>query len=86
MIDPKIIDDISRKIADAIPPGVSQIKTELEHNIHSIVESYLSKLNLVSRDEFDIQTAVLARTREKLEALESELAKLEDKYLNPPKK
>ncbi len=77
MIDPKIIDEFSQKIADAIPPGVSQIKTEVEQNVRSTVEAFFSKINLISRDEFDIQTAVLAKTREKLAALEKQIADLE---------
>lgn len=82
MIDPKIIDDFARKISEAIPPGVSTLKNEMEQNLRTTIESLFSKLNMVSRDEFDIQAAVLKRTREKLEELEQQLTKLEKKYLD----
>jgi len=82
MIDPKIIDDFSRKIADAIPPGVKSIKNEVEKNVRATIESLFSKMNLISRDEFDIQSAVLARTREKLEALEKQIEILEKKHVS----
>lgn len=80
MIDPKIIDEFSAKVSAAIPPGVGKLKEEVEQNIRTTVEKLFQKLNLVSREEFDIQSAVLLRTREKLEALEKQLADLEQKY------
>ncbi len=79
MLDPKILDDIAGKITSSLPEGLASIKKELDKNIRAGVESGLSKLNLVSREEFDIQSEVLARTRQKLEKLEQLVADLEAK-------
>jgi BMFP domain-containing protein YqiC len=76
-MDPKILDDISRRIAAALPPGVSTIKADLEKNIRAALEGVIGNMNLVSRQEFDVQQKVLERTRSKLEALERQLAELE---------
>ena len=76
-MDPKILDDISRRIAAALPPGVSTIKADLEKNIRAALDSVIGNMNLVSRQEFDVQQKVLERTRSKLEALEKQLAELE---------
>jgi BMFP domain-containing protein YqiC len=83
MIDPKILDDISSKVAQTLPKGLQAMQNDLQHNLRSGLESALAKLNLVTREEFDVQTAVLARTREKLEALEKQVADLEQ-LLNKP--
>lgn len=77
MIDPKIIDDLSSKIAGSIPKGLAALQDDLDRNLRSSLEAGLAKLNLVTREEFDIQQAVLLRTREKLEALEQLVAELE---------
>jgi BMFP domain-containing protein YqiC len=76
-MDPKILDDISRRIAAALPPGVSTIKADLEKNIRAALDGVIGNMNLVSRQEFDVQQKVLERTRIKLEALERQLAELE---------
>ena len=73
MIDAKVIDDISRRIAGNVPSGLQFLQEDLKKNIRSAVEASLSHLNLVTREEFDVQTKVLARTRAKLEALEKQL-------------
>ncbi|OOZ42960.1 accessory factor UbiK family protein [Solemya elarraichensis gill symbiont] len=77
MFDPKILDDLSRKISQSLPPGVSNLQQETEQHINSLLQSGFNKLNLVPREEFDIQQAVLQRTREKLEALEKRVAEME---------
>ncbi len=77
MLDPKIFDDISKRLAGSIPPGMQSLHDDLQRNLHTTLESALSKLNLVTRDEFDIQQAVLHRTRQKLELLEAQLRALE---------
>ncbi|WP_456373929.1 accessory factor UbiK family protein [Thiolapillus sp.] len=81
MIDPKILDDISSKVAQTLPGGLQAMQNDLQRNLRSGLESALARLNLVTREEFDVQAAVLARTREKLEALEKQVAELE-KALN----
>lgn len=77
MIDPKIINELSRKITGLIPGNVGVLKQDLENNIRATLQNTFQKLDLVTREEFDIQTAVLARTREKLETLERRLQELE---------
>ena len=79
MLDPKILDEIASKITSSLPKSLTSIKKELDKNIRAGVENGLSKLNLVSREEFDIQSEVLARTRQKLEKLEQQVADLEAK-------
>ena len=77
MLDPKKLEDIARQIADSVPPGVKNMAEEAEGKIKQVLQSQLSKLDLVTREEFDIQTQVLIKTREKLEATEVRLAALE---------
>jgi BMFP domain-containing protein YqiC len=73
MIDLRIIDDLTRKLADSLPPGLSEAKKEAEAGFQTILSGAFEKMKLVTREEFDAQCAVLARTREKLEALEKRL-------------
>lgn len=72
------IDKLARKLADAVPEGLKAVRDDLEQNFRSVLSSGLSRLDLVTREEFDVQQAVLARTREKLEALERRLKTLEE--------
>jgi BMFP domain-containing protein YqiC len=73
------IDRLARKLAEALPEGLRSVREDLEQNFRSVLQSSLSRLDLVTREEFDVQQAVLARTREKLEALELRLKSLEEK-------
>ncbi len=75
--DPKSLDELARKLADAVPPGLAALKADLEQNFKSVLQAGLAKLDLVTRQEFDIQAAVLQRSRERLEALEQRIAALE---------
>lgn len=75
--DPRSLDELARKLADAVPPGLSAFKDDLEQNFKAVLQSGLTKLDLVTRQEFDIQSAVLRRSRERLEELERRLAALE---------
>lgn len=77
MRDPKFFDDLSRKLADSLPSGVQALREDVEHNLRSALESALARLDLVTREEFEIQRAVLSRSRERLEALEKRVAELE---------
>lgn len=76
-MDPRSLDDLARRLASAVPPGVAALRRDLEENFKAVLQAGLSKLDLVSRQEFDVQAGVLRRTREKLEALEARLAELE---------
>lgn len=71
------IDEIARRLFESVPPAVRGVQKDLENNFRAILRSSLSKLDLVTRDEFDAQTKVLERTRARLEALERRLAELE---------
>ncbi|MBT1063945.1 accessory factor UbiK family protein [Bowmanella sp. Y26] len=77
MLDPKKIEEIAKQISDAIPPGVKSMAEGAEAKVKQVLQSQLSKLDFVSREEFDVQTQVLVRTREKLTAMEERLAELE---------
>ena len=76
-MDPRSLDELARRLAAAVPPGVAALRRDLEENFKAVLQAGLSKLDLVSRQEFDVQAGVLRRTREKLEALEARLAELE---------
>lgn len=77
MFDTKTIDDIANRLANVIPPSFNHIKEDMEKNFHAILQSALSRLDLVSREEFEVQKAVLAKTRQKLEAMEQRVLDLE---------
>ncbi|MGD2138080.1 MAG: accessory factor UbiK family protein [Gammaproteobacteria bacterium] len=79
MVDSKIIEDLAREISAGIPAGVKLMQADLEKNIHTLLQGALAKLDLVTREEFDVQTRVLARSREKLERLEQAVAGLENR-------
>lgn len=72
------LDDLTKKLSSLLPEPVRHMQEDMEKNMRGLLESGLQKMNLVTREEFDIQTAVLLRTREKLEALEKRLAELEN--------
>ncbi len=75
--DPRMIDDLARRLAGAVPENVSAMRRDLEQNFKGVLQSQLTRLDLVTREEFDVQSAVLRRTREKLAGLEQRLADLE---------
>ncbi len=76
MIDHKAIDELTTRISNLLPDGVKLLKNDLETNIRALVESAFSQMNLVSREEFEVQAALLERTRQKLTQLEKQLAEL----------
>jgi BMFP domain-containing protein YqiC len=71
------LDDFARKIADSIPENLRGLGEDLQRNLKSTLRSGLERMDLVTREEFDVQTKLLQRTREKLEALEARVAELE---------
>ncbi len=77
MLDPKQLDDLARRLALSLPKGVQTLRDDLARNLRASLESGLTRLDLVSREEFDVQAAVLARTREKLGRLEARVEELE---------
>ena len=77
MLDPKKLEELAKQIADAVPPGVKNIAEGAESRVKTVLQSQLSKLDLVTREEFDIQSQVLIRTREKLDMMEARITELE---------
>ncbi len=84
MLDPKKLEEIAKQITNAIPPGVRTMAEEAESRVKQVLQAQLAKLDLVTRDEFEVQTQVLLRTREKLEHLEQRLNALEHPSTTPP--
>lgn len=83
MIDFTLIDDLARRLSGLVPPSVREGRDELQENFKAVLQSGLARLDLVTREEFDVQRAVLLRTREKLEALQLAVAQLESPPLEP---
>jgi BMFP domain-containing protein YqiC len=77
MLDLRTIDELTRKLAESLPPGVAQRKDELESRFRSVLTAAFERMNLVGREEFDRQCAVLEETRLKLEALQKRLDELQ---------
>jgi len=76
MNTPKI-DEIVRRLVESVPPGIRAVQKDLESNFRAVLRASLTKLDLVSRDEFDAQMRVLERTRARLEELERRVAGLD---------
>jgi len=72
-----VLDILQEKMPTGIASGFQDLQSDFEHNLRGAIEANLKKLNLVTREEFDIQQQVLLRTREKLELLETKIAELE---------
>ncbi|MFK7858996.1 MAG: accessory factor UbiK family protein [Granulosicoccus sp.] len=77
MIDARVFDDISKSLSKLLPPGVSDLKDDFERNAKAAMQSALGNLDLVSREEFDVQAEVLRNTRQKLKMLEARVSALE---------
>ena len=82
MIDLSHIDELARRLSNLVPPGMrgngfEDLRDELQENFKSVLQAGLAKLDLVTREEFEVQRAVLLRTREKLDALQQTVAELE---------
>ncbi len=83
-MDKQFIDDLANRLANAVPPGVKSLQDDLERNFRGLLQSGFAKLDLVTREEFDVQTRVLERTRQKLTALEQELQSLQQQVKVKP--
>lgn len=81
MLDAKKIEQVVRQIKDTLPQGIRDLGEDLDKKLRAILQSQLGKLDLVSREEFDIQTQVLVRTREKMAQMEKRIEQLEKKRL-----
>ena len=82
MFDPKILDDLSKRFSESVPAGLREVRADIDKNARAVLQSVLAKLDLVTREEFDVQTAVLARSRALLDALAQRVAELEKQLLN----
>ncbi|AWX14496.1 cytoplasmic protein [Mergibacter septicus] len=76
MLDPKKIEDIARQIHNNLPQGIKNLGQDFESKIKQILQAQLAKLDVVNREEFDVQTQVLLRTRQKLTELEKKVEQL----------
>lgn len=86
MLEPKQLDDLARRLAENMPEGLKVLREDLSRGFRSTLETGLGRLDLVTREEFDVQAAVLARTRAKLEALAARVAELESASQPPETK
>lgn len=77
MLNPQKLEEIAKQITDAVPPGIKTMAEGAESKVKQILQHQLSRLDFVSREEFDVQSQVLIRTREKLVELEARLTELE---------
>lgn len=78
MLDPKKLEDIAKQIQNSMPSSIKNMGEEAETRIRTVLQAQLGKLDMVTREEFDVQTKVLLRTREKLNELETKLSLLEE--------
>ena len=90
MIDLSQIDELARRLSQLVPPGLrgeaaGELREELQQNFKSVLQAGLGKLDLVTREEFDVQRAVLLRTRGKLDALQQAVAQLEAQLSATPR-
>jgi BMFP domain-containing protein YqiC len=77
MIDPKIIEDLSRHLSNAVPEGARALKQDLEKNFRAVLSSAFTRLELVTREELEVQENLLARTRQRLDELMARVDELE---------
>lgn len=84
MIDPKKIEQVARQIHESMPKGIRDLGDDVEKKVRQVIQSQLTRLDMVSREEFDVQTQVLLRTREKLALLEQRLSELENRLSETP--
>jgi len=77
MIDIRTLDELTKRLSAMMPADLTAAKEDLERNVKTVLQAGLKKLDLVTREEFEVQRAVLLRTREKLEALEAKLSEFE---------
>ncbi|MCG3866048.1 MULTISPECIES: accessory factor UbiK family protein [unclassified Photobacterium] len=79
MFDPKKLEQVAKQIQDAMPQPVKELGNDVEQKVRQVIQAQLGKLDVVNREEFDVQTQVLLRTRQKLNELEQKMAELEAK-------
>ncbi|RUM92197.1 MAG: hypothetical protein DSZ28_09775 [Thiothrix sp.] len=78
MIDPKTLDDLARRLSKLMPESLNQFQGDIEKNLKSGLQGVLQKMDLVTREEYEVQTALLQRSRERLVTLEARIKALEE--------
>lgn len=76
MFDPKQFDDLAKKLFAALPSSLQNIEKDIQQKFKEVLQSAFSHMDLVTREEFDVQTKVLARTREKLDQIQTQVEEL----------
>lgn len=76
-MDPRFIDDLAQRLSESVPAGLRSLQRDLEGNFKAVLRSALARLDLVTREEFEVQSAVLARTRARLKEFELRIAAME---------
>ncbi len=82
MMDKQVIDKIASRLVSLVPPGLADAQQDLRANFQDVLAQGLRRLDLVTREEFDVQSQVLARTRAKVDELERQVAELEAAIAN----
>ena len=82
MLEPTLLNDLAKRLAGAVPNDLQLLKGDMEKTFQAMLQASLSRMNLVSREEFDIQRSVLARTRELVETLEARIDELEKQIID----
>lgn len=77
MVELKTLQELSDRLAAVLPPGLGRVREELRDNFRAVLQSRLAELDLVTREQFEVQQALLAKSRSRLEALEKRLSALE---------
>jgi BMFP domain-containing protein YqiC len=85
MPENSVFDDIARRLSGAIPASAQSVQDDLEKNLRAAAQAAFTRLDLVTREEFEVQRKVLARSRAKIESLEKQVAELEAKLLKQGK-
>lgn len=83
-MDPKFIDEMARRLAGSVPEGVQGLVQDLESNFKAVLQSGLGKLDLVTREEFDVQVGVLRKSRAILKEYEARISELEQALAQKP--
>lgn len=83
-MDSRQIEDVAERLVQVLPPGLKALRRELADNFRAVLQANLDRLDLVSRERFETQAALLQRSRERLQQLEQRLATLEGRGTPPP--
>lgn len=86
MLDPKLFDDLAQRLNAAVPEGMRALQQDVDRNLRAAVQAALNRLDLVTREEFEVQSKVLARSRAQVDALNARIAQLEAQVLGTPRR